>query len=274
MTSTTLLQGRTALVIGHPGHELLVHGWMERTKPLVFVLTDGSGADGHSRLGSTTRVLARTGARPGAIYGRLTDRGIYSLMLDGQLASLTELFDILTRALLDERITCVVGDSAEGYNPTHDLCRLILNAAVARAAREGCAIDNYEFAQVGKPDGSTSDDAAAPGPRSPERLTLDDDALARKMAAAEGYPEMAKEVARAVAAYGTEWCRTECFVRASSDPTRAHATTPPYYETYGAERVAQGLYSRVLRYGEHVRPVIDHLRNLVDEDVTQRCASS
>ena len=33
----------TALVIGHPGHELLVHGWLEVARPIVFVFTDGSG---------------------------------------------------------------------------------------------------------------------------------------------------------------------------------------------------------------------------------------
>nr|MDP9120522.1 hypothetical protein [Acidobacteriota bacterium] len=28
---------RAALVIGHPGHELRVHGWLERARPLVLV---------------------------------------------------------------------------------------------------------------------------------------------------------------------------------------------------------------------------------------------
>jgi hypothetical protein len=44
-------------MIAHPGHELRVHHWIERTRPLVFVLTDGSGHTGVSRLASTTAVL-------------------------------------------------------------------------------------------------------------------------------------------------------------------------------------------------------------------------
>lgn len=278
MIISPLLQpGRTALVIGHPGHELLIHGWLERTRPLVFVLTDGSGGEGVSRLPSTTRVLDATGARRVDIYGDLSDRELYSLMLDGQLVRIAALFTTLTRALIASRITCIVGDAAEGHNPTHDLCRLLVNAAVARAARQGWVIDNYEFTQVGRPDGSDyarnghvrDSDGDSDGPRQRERITLDDEALARKLAAAMGYPEMAAEVERAINAYGTAWCQTEWFLRASSDPTKARRTRPPYYETYGAERVGQGLYSRVLRYADHVVPVINHLRDLVDSPMTE-----
>ena len=74
---------RTALVIGHPGHELRVHHWLERTRPVTFVLTDGSGHSDHSRIDSTTQVLAHAGARRGAIYGALTDRALYQAILRG-----------------------------------------------------------------------------------------------------------------------------------------------------------------------------------------------
>lgn len=42
---------RAGLMIAHPGHELLVHGWLEVAHPRVFVLTDGSGRCAQSRLG-------------------------------------------------------------------------------------------------------------------------------------------------------------------------------------------------------------------------------
>src|SRR5260221_8686768 len=48
---------RPALIIAHPGHELRVHRWLEKTRPLVLVLTDGSGRTAQSRLASTTRIL-------------------------------------------------------------------------------------------------------------------------------------------------------------------------------------------------------------------------
>jgi hypothetical protein len=49
--------GESALIIAHPGHEIRVHGWLERAKPVVYVLTDGSGRSGQSRLASTARLL-------------------------------------------------------------------------------------------------------------------------------------------------------------------------------------------------------------------------
>src|SRR5258708_4480290 len=90
----TIPDSRAALVVGHPGHELLVHGWLEETRPLVFVLTDGSGRSGKSRLASTTRVVEQSGAKAGSIYGRLTDVAAYEAILNHQ-------FDVFARLALE-----------------------------------------------------------------------------------------------------------------------------------------------------------------------------
>jgi len=63
---------RAILVIAHPGHELRVHGWLEAMAPAVWILTDGSGHTGRSRVDSTTRVLESTGAAPGPVYGSMS----------------------------------------------------------------------------------------------------------------------------------------------------------------------------------------------------------
>ena len=65
--------GPALLVVGHPGHELMVHGWLEAARPLVMVLTDGSGHAGVSKYASTAALMARAGATPGPIFGRFTD---------------------------------------------------------------------------------------------------------------------------------------------------------------------------------------------------------
>jgi len=54
---------KSTLVIAHPGHELRVCHWLELAQPTVFILTDGSGRSGKSRLGSTTKVLEQAGGR-------------------------------------------------------------------------------------------------------------------------------------------------------------------------------------------------------------------
>ena len=229
---------------------------MEIARPMVCVLTDGSGSSGQGRLESTTRVLQRTGSRQGPIYGRMSDRDIYTAIVDQDLDLFRRLADELRDALVTHQAACVVGDSVEGYNPSHDVCRLMINAAVRMA---NCAlktpIANYDFVLVGSPDeipDALRDEVV--------RVTLDDDALARKLGSAEGYPELASEVAAAIERFGTAPFQRE-FLRPVDLEDRLgwHAEEKPFYERYGEKRVAEGVYNRVLRFREHVVPVAEAL---------------
>jgi hypothetical protein len=244
------------LVVGHPGHELRVHAWMEIARPLVCVLTDGSGSSGEGRLESTTRVLERTGARAGPVYGWMSDRDIYTAILEHDLALFTRLADELSAALVESGATCVVGDAVEGYNPSHDVCRLVINAAVRMASRaRGEPIENLDFVLVGAPDACPEELRART-----LQLTLDDDALARKLESANAYPELAGEVASALERFGAAPFRRE-FLRPAPLDERFGWTAEekPFYEQHGEKRVAEGVYDRVLRFREHVVPIAEAL---------------
>ena len=86
--SPAFLSVPSALVIAHPGHELRVHGWMCRAQPSTFILTDGSGRSGKARIEPTSKILREAGATPGSLYGRLTDRDAYQLVLNRQFDAL------------------------------------------------------------------------------------------------------------------------------------------------------------------------------------------
>ena len=253
---SALASRNPVLVVAHPGHELRVYGWMESATPLVCVLTDGSGSGGEARLESTTRVLAETGARPGPVYGRMSDRDIYAAILDLDFACFTELVDQLADELVAHDADWVVADAVEGYNPSHDVCRLVVNAAVRAAGRTlGRALPAYDFLLVGAPD-------ACPGEVRDRAvwMELGEEALARKLAAARSYPELAGEVEAALQRFGVAPFRTECL--RPVDLSQRYGWDPdevPYYETYGEKRVAEGAYDRVLRFHEHVRPLADAL---------------
>jgi hypothetical protein len=187
---------RAALVVAHPSHELRLHGWLEQAKPYVCVLTDGGGRSGEPRLNRTTEVLSRAGAKQGAFYGRLGDLEVYSAILNGDSELFAGVVEELAQAFVDEGIEYVVGDSAEGYSVTHDICRVMIGAAVEVAAnRYGHRVENFDFAVVGPPD------------ECPDELReqaiwlhLDDDAFDRKVKAALGYtPKLAKDVEDALA---------------------------------------------------------------------------
>src|ERR1041385_9006272 len=131
------------LLVAHPGHELLLQGWICRNKPTVHVLTDAAG-----RLDKTAGLLRDLGARPGAIFGRLTDAEAYAMILEGNSALLFALVEELAAELGRGGPAILVADAAEGYNPVHDLCRLIAGAAIAMS---GAGVAQLEYAVVGHP---------------------------------------------------------------------------------------------------------------------------
>lgn len=238
------------LVIAHPGHELRVHGWLEQARPRVLVLTDGSGRSGTSRLPATARVVERAGAVAGEVFGRFRDRELYAAMLDREVA----LFRALARALADalDDADYVVADAAEGYNPAHDVCRVLVDAAVARVRRRrGRTLASFGFPLVGPP--------AASSPRSGDvELRLDDGAFARKLAAARDYVALDGEVRHALAQAGPDAFRQEV-LRHVDRAVGAFADAMPFYERHGERRVAEGAYARVLRRDEHLLPIAEAL---------------
>ena len=240
---------KAAVVVAHPGHELVVHRWMELHRPLYFCLTEGSGGAGSARIGSTDTLLQRIGATPGPIYGRFSDKEAYRLLLDGRVDVFVGLVDELAESLDGADVTCVAGDAMEGFNPVHDVCRALIDAAVALiATRSGRVLRNYEFSLH---DGAGTDGLV---------LDLDPQALDRKIAAARQYPEMRDEVDAALARGGVAAYSSE---RLSPSSRRAKmsefAVTPPPYEGYGEMRVGEGRYSVVIRYLQHVLPVLSAL---------------
>ena len=179
------------MVVAHPSHELRLHGWLEKARPYVCVLTDGAGRSGESRLHQTTQVLAKAGARPGAIYGRLTDAQVYSAIFNSNTEAFARLVEELAQAFVEQQIEYVVGDAAEGYNVTHDICRTIIGAAVEVAEHEyGHRVAHFDFLVVGPP-------AECPTELRDQALwfQLDDQAFERKVQAVLDYsPGLAKDV--------------------------------------------------------------------------------
>jgi len=178
-------------VVAHPSHELRVHGWLQQARPLAFVMTDGGGRAGQPRLPATTRVLTEVGAQPGAIYGQLADLELYAAILSQDLELFTDMADELAHSLVHAQIEYVVGDAAEGYSSAHDICRMLINAAVDIAKhKHDHEIQNFDFLVVGPPEEySMRVNSEAIW------VHLDDVMFARKITAAHGYsPKLAADI--------------------------------------------------------------------------------
>lgn len=245
---------RAALVVAHPGHELLVYGWLGLARPVACVLTDGSGLGRPVRLEKTRRLLLDRHASPGPVFGRWADREIYDALLDGKtepfLTVLHELADFLAAGATDY----VVGDAAEGFNPSHDLCRLLIDGAAALAARRlGRPVDRYEFPQY-------LHARAREAPEGSLRIDLDDETFAAKESATRAYSELAHEVQVLTARFTSEAFRQELLTPSLAAPGAYELPEdPPVYERYGEALAAQGRVERVIRYREHMRPLAEAL---------------
>lgn len=236
-----------ALVLAHPGHELRLHHWLEMTRPLVFVITDGSGS-GRSRINSTIEVLEASGCTAGSIMGAVTDREIYRMLLSGDVDPVAAMTFALADSLIEHDIRSVVADAFEWYNPTHDLCSAVASLAAERATRAtGRSIARYEYAVTE----ASSDDG--------ETLELDEAAVARKIAAARRCQALSFEVESLIARIGVDALRREVLRPAAAAVERSKPASKPFYETHGEQRVAAGRYETVIRYEQHFRPFVETL---------------
>jgi hypothetical protein len=110
-------------------------------------------------------------------------------------------------------------------------------------------------------------------------LRLDHDLLGRKLQAARSYVELTDEVQSAIQHFGEEYFAVECLKKTS-------ATTPiswsypgkPHYERWGEQRKAEGKYASVIRYREHIAPIVTAIREragIPDATLSNReCAPS
>jgi len=236
-----------ALVVAHPGHELRLYRWLEMARPVVFVITDGSGS-GRSRIRSTIEILDSIGCTAGSIMGRLTDREIYGLMLNGDIDPVVAMTIELSDGLIERGIQSVVADAFELYNPIHDLCSVMASLATVRAcAATGRTITRCEYAVTEAPSGEG------------EAIELNDAALARKLAAAHRYEELSLEVDGLIGRIGVDALRREMLKPVGTGVELPKLETKPFYETYGEKQVAAGLYRTVIRYEPHFRSFVEKL---------------
>jgi hypothetical protein len=201
--------------------------------------------------------LADAGAGQGSLYGCCSDAELYAAMLAPDRAHLGHIVQALADAFARTEVDYVVADALEGFNPSHDLCRFLVNASVAVARKAtGQELHNFDFLLDGSP-------TACPEHLRGAAVTLEltDDDLDRKLAAAKGYPELRGETESALARFGAAAFRTECLrpVVDTRQGLDGMEHEPPYYERYGEQQVAAGHYDRVIRYRTHLQPLVHGL---------------
>ncbi len=257
---------KTLLVLGHPGHELRVWQWLCQQKPIVCILTDGSGTSGQSRLAVTDRTFELAGARFATNFTGVSDAQIYKAALVQDFDFFVKVATQIRDLLLAESFDILVGDGSEGYNPTHDICRLLINAAVVSAAHHGRQVLNYSFPLMGHPNGNgqAADDIL---------VELTDEQLQQKIELIMAYGVEAggmltTEIADTFDKFGQQAFKQErLFLTPLVQSEPQPAVEKPFYERHGEQRVAEGVYHYVIRYNEHIYPIHCRLMAWANEAV-------
>jgi hypothetical protein len=238
---------RAILIVAHPGHELLLHHWLERTQPIVCALTDGSGGRAHDRSGRSRRIIERTGATVGPVFAAATDREWYRAILAGDRRP----FDTAAAQIEDlcraEGATEIVADSCEFFNPMHDLCSALAQGIAMRRQAAGAGAITLLTYPIERQDMLSGQPDHA--------YALDDAALERKLAAAAEYHELTSEVERRRLAAIENVASERLFAIDSHRVWPRHAPEEPFYEKFGREMIARGTYAELITYADHVRPL-------------------
>ena len=247
---------KTALIIGHPAHELRIYKFLEVYKPRVYILTDGSGSKNTSRITSSLELISATGSTPSKIMGRFTDQQLYQIILQKDLELIHDVIDEILTDLIEHNIEMLVGDALEGFNPTHDLCRYMINTMVEiYHRRTGKEIMNYDFLLEGSPRDYHEDDSS-----NTLLLHLTETELDRKISAANNYREIRADFERTIAKYGRQMFQVET-LRPVKVPylVKDWETEYPFYEEYGKQKVLEGEYKGVIYFEKHILPIVEAL---------------
>jgi hypothetical protein len=235
---------RAVLIVAHPGHELLLHHWLERAHPIVCALTDGSGSRARDRSGRSKTIIQRTGAQVGPVFGVRTDRAWYNAILAGDRRPFDSVAARIANVCRANRVTQIVADPVELFNPMHDLCSCLAQSVAMRLQGPG-AIELLTY-PIERPDLLRA--------RPVHVCTLDDAALQRKLGAAAEYYELTSEVERKRGA--TEDVAVERLFPVDIHGVWARQPAEePVYERIGRSRVDRGTYAELITYEKHVRPL-------------------
>jgi hypothetical protein len=248
----------TLLIAAHPGHEVTIWGWLAHSQPRVLIVTDGSGGYGQPRIRRTARNLRSADIPTASTFGDYSDRQIYHYALTKNAYFFEMLVHLMATEMIKYQVRRVVGDAGEGEIMAHDLLREVRRVAVRIAEAElGWNIDHLEIAIEGGP-------ASFPNQVQGQQIIhrLNEDQWKEKIAIAKRYRELRPFVDAALNRHGQKAFQQELFF-----PCTQQSLIPrniqPAYEDHGEKMVSQMKYNEVIRFHDHLTPIIQHLYRLL-----------
>ena len=242
------------LFIGHPGHELMVYQFLKDYRPDVAFLTTGSGSINEPRMKESVRLVESLGLTVRLPFEPLSDRQIYDLILSKDLAFFKGIKKSLKQLIVDQGYDLLAGDAQEGFNPSHDICRYLINGIVEEI-NPSRKILNLDFLldQLVLIENQPVQDGEI-------RLELNERERIEKIAACRVYTPIKSEVDRFIAKYGEGFFGTELLRPVlNTSILKSWEESAPHYETHGKNRVSEGIYKSTILYDQHVKQIAEML---------------
>jgi hypothetical protein len=255
---------RSLAVFGHPGHELrLLHALRALDAPCVL-LTDGSAGEGRSRTAISESVLSRFGCPAAPEFVSVPDARLYGALRLGDARVFAELVDRLAGLFDAWAPDRLITDSAEGYNPVHDLYHFAVLEAAKRGRRD---LPVFEIALNHDPRSF-----AHARPEDCLVFSLDRPALEAKLDAMRAYiaaagPGLAGEAQELLERDGEQGQGLEILRPALECAAYDAAWTEeaPFFEQHGLKRVREGKYAEALTLSGHLAPALDAMLAKADD---------
>lgn len=244
---------KSALIIGHPGHELRAFKFLKDTKPDVYILTDGSGYNNDSRLHQSIKLIESLGASYKEVFTPFKDKELYNIILSGELPKIQTVKEQLFVATSENKYDQIYGDALEGFNPTHDICRYLINGIVAKINKinPSKSILNYDFVLDKAPDKTSQKEQT-----NNLCLELSPFEVDMKLKASLNYPELKGEIEMAIERFGISAFSREFYTKITDLNQILNWEGPqPHYEKIGRKRVDSGTYNTCIEFEKHIKPI-------------------
>jgi len=244
---------KTAIIFGHPLHEMASIGWMSQWKPDVLYLTKADAGGDLTREQSTRETL--TELKLGGSFRSLglSEKVLFERMMAGDDEWFESIIEQIADWLKVVRPAILLSDGYEWFNPTHDLCPLLADCACHRA---GIQIQRRYELPLAYVSAGAVEDADVDFPIEVVRLKREQEQL--KRAYVDRLMDLEQEAAKVVQGLPHALFKNE-FLR--QIPTRRDYSKPPApgnwrtYDAVGRERVASGKYARTIEFDAHFRPL-------------------
>jgi len=258
---TPMHKHKTIAVFAHPGHELRCFASLQRLSAEVLYLSDASASSGQPRLRQSSELLQTHGLQNIKPSLAVPDTDIYSAIMSKDHIWLSGFYRNLQQILQKKQPTLIITDSAEGYNPVHDLCHFLTVAAANTCLSPAKVMVTPLTDHPHELDGQNIADCMV--------LDLDECQVKVKVSAMNSYAriaggQLADEAKTMEAEFGSGVHAREVLRPAIelSDYFARYSQRKPHFERYGEQRVQSNKYKEILRLHPHLAFALELLAEL------------